>query len=226
MRKNCNIISAVLGTVLITGIFAGSSIRTEAKAAYDTVFTDTYTFETLLKPALTNPHTSDRGIYRQLELAFRYRVMTQGEVMDLYDLGYTVPKAVLKKLYEEGYIGGYVYHRAAGLPITAADMSAVFDAAYYADANPDLKAAFGYDEAALLNHFLTCGMNEGRRAGAGFDPVYFKNNNADIRKELGDNWYWYYIHYILHGVEQGRAGSSEDAAKKVDQLSRAAGMRK
>ncbi|RKM58416.1 CAP domain-containing protein [Butyrivibrio sp. X503] len=38
-----------------------------------------------------------------------------------------------------------------------------FDYRYYADTYPDLKAAFGYDEKALRNHYNTCGKKEGRK---------------------------------------------------------------
>lgn len=38
-----------------------------------------------------------------------------------------------------------------------------FDSDYYADTYPDLKQAFGYDFDALLNHYMTNGMKEGRK---------------------------------------------------------------
>lgn len=211
---------AAAAMVAMLGVFGAAPLTASASAAYDTDFTKTYVFENLIKPALTNPQTSNDGIYRQLELAFRYRKMTQGEVLDLYDLGYTVPVKVLERLYNAGYIGGYVYHRAAGMAITEADMSDVFDAQYYYNAYPDLQAVYGNNEAALFNHFITTGMAEGRRASADFDPAYFKAANPDVATALGDDWTLYYIHYIVHGVEQGRAGSAEDQAKMADMLSK------
>ena len=42
------------------------------------------------------------------------------------------------------------------------NLSMVFDPIYYADHNPDLYEAFGYDTDQLQEHFLTCGMKEGR----------------------------------------------------------------
>ncbi|MCD8131940.1 MAG: CAP domain-containing protein [Lachnospiraceae bacterium] len=42
----------------------------------------------------------------------------------------------------------------------------VFDAVYYADNNSDVKALYGYDTDALLNHYLTYGKSEGRAANA------------------------------------------------------------
>jgi|GEM_PF-1292938 len=194
-------------------------VQSSAAAAYDSDYTKTYTFENLIKPALTNQYTNEQGIYRQLELAFRYRVLTQGEVLDLYDLGYTVPVGVLAKLYNAGYINGYVYHRATGSAITMDDMKDVFDAEYYYNAYPDLQKAYGYDESALFNHFMTSGMSEGRRGSLSFDPVYFKNTYKDVADELGDDMSLYYIHYILHGVELGLNGSSDVQGTRADVLS-------
>ncbi|MDE7177341.1 MAG: L,D-transpeptidase [Lachnospiraceae bacterium] len=39
-----------------------------------------------------------------------------------------------------------------------------FDYVAYADRYPDLKKAFGYDKEALYEHYVTCGINEGRVA--------------------------------------------------------------
>ncbi|MBD5481041.1 MAG: hypothetical protein HDR15_00705 [Lachnospiraceae bacterium] len=43
----------------------------------------------------------------------------------------------------------------------------IFNAGYYAARYPDLAAVFGNDEAALFNHFVTCGMAEGRQSWRG-----------------------------------------------------------
>lgn len=42
----------------------------------------------------------------------------------------------------------------------------VFDAEYYSETYPDLKAAFGNDAAALYNHYVQYGRAEGRQAAA------------------------------------------------------------
>lgn len=41
-----------------------------------------------------------------------------------------------------------------------------FNYVAYADRYPDLKNAFGYDQEALYDHYITCGINEGRIAVA------------------------------------------------------------
>lgn len=42
----------------------------------------------------------------------------------------------------------------------------VFDAEFYAETYPDVKAAFGNDAAALYNHYVQYGKAEGRQATA------------------------------------------------------------
>ena len=44
--------------------------------------------------------------------------------------------------------------------------ASVFDAAYYAETNPDVAAACGTDEASLLRHYLSSGQAEGRKPSA------------------------------------------------------------
>lgn len=50
------------------------------------------------------------------------------------------------------------------LPVSAAESLETFDYKTYADTYPDLKAAFGYDAAALYNHYVLSGKAEGRVA--------------------------------------------------------------
>lgn len=87
---------------------------------------------------------------------------------------------------------------------TPADYSAVFDAAYYADRYPDLKAAYGGDESALLQHFIQYGMAEGRQGSSQFDVYSYKNLYPDLRAAFGNNLKSYYMHYISSGKAEGR----------------------
>ncbi|MCM1103858.1 MAG: hypothetical protein NC409_07090 [Clostridium sp.] len=52
------------------------------------------------------------------------------------------------------------------LNASAASMRELFDADYYASTYPDVGAAFGNDEEALWNHFITYGLAEGRSMNA------------------------------------------------------------
>lgn len=49
---------------------------------------------------------------------------------------------------------------------TTLEDGTVFDSDYYANTYPDLKAAFGYDYNALLNHYLNYGRGENRLPSA------------------------------------------------------------
>lgn len=101
----------------------------------------------------------------------------------------------------------------------------VFDAAYYASNNPDVKAIFGTDEQTLYTHYKMFGKNEGRLPVApttyptpvtqqsvtgmmenGFDPVYYANNNKDVVAVIGNDPQQLYLHYTLYGKNEGRKG--------------------
>ena len=75
-------------------------------------------------------------------------------------------------------------------PKTMTD-GAVFDAEFYAETYPDVKAVFGNDEAALYNHYIQYGKSEGRLA-------YAPENNTSatqassisgVKMEPGDDNY-------------------------------------
>ncbi len=84
------------------------------------------------------------------------------------------------------------------------DYAEVFDAAYYANANGDLKAAFGDDADMLYAHFLSWGMAEGRVASAEFNVNVYKNANGDLQAAFGDDFVKYFEHYIQCGKDEGR----------------------
>lgn len=96
---------------------------------------------------------------------------------------------------------------AQAAPVDAAAYAAVFDYTYYANCYPDLQAVFGNDEAALFNHFLTCGMAEGRQGNAEFNVQYYREKNADLQAAFGDNLPAYYMHYMTNGKAEGRQGN-------------------
>lgn len=93
---------------------------------------------------------------------------------------------------------------AAATPVIT-DYSAVFDAAYYYNTYPDLQQRIGNNPEALLKHFITSGMKEGRNGNAAFNVWAYMYNNLDLvavygAKDLSN----YYIHYICHGQKEGR----------------------
>lgn len=87
------------------------------------------------------------------------------------------------------------------------DYAAVYDYDYYISHHADLKAAFGADANAALQHFVTFGMNEGRQGNASFNVGAYKNRYADLQNAFGGNTKSYYIHYIQFGKAEGRTAT-------------------
>lgn len=98
-----------------------------------------------------------------------------------------------------------------------------FDAAYYAANYPDVAAAFGTDETALYNHYVSYGKSEGRFPNAAsapatpavpgpkpmadgtfFDATYYAANNPDVVAAFGTDEAMLYNHYVLCGKAEGR----------------------
>lgn len=91
------------------------------------------------------------------------------------------------------------------------DYSHVLDPKFYADANADLKTAFGYDEAKLFNHFLVNGCKEASRYGktiANFNVQVYASHNPDLVSAFGtltkSNAVLYYNHYCTYGYKENR----------------------
>lgn len=83
----------------------------------------------------------------------------------------------------------------------------IFDANFYADKYPDLKAAFGYNRTALFAHWTANGLKEGRTSSYVFDPVYYLKNNSDLSAAFGTNYTQAYQHFLTYGYNEGRASS-------------------
>lgn len=80
-----------------------------------------------------------------------------------------------------------------------------FDYVFYSDKYPDLKAAFGYNEAKLYNHFIQNGIKEGRCASPIFDVKYYLNVNTDLQKVYGSkNYTGAYTHFKYYGHNELR----------------------
>ena len=83
----------------------------------------------------------------------------------------------------------------------------LFDARTYADLNTDLKAAFGYNEQALKNHWLNIGIGEGRQASIAFDVKYYLENYKDLKDAFKSDYRAAYNHFINSGINEGRKSS-------------------
>ncbi len=83
----------------------------------------------------------------------------------------------------------------------------VFDATYYAEHNPDVVAVVGTGADALLNHYMTAGILEGRDASATFNASVYALVNTDLAAVYGDNVEAYVEHYVTCGLKEGRIAS-------------------
>lgn len=82
----------------------------------------------------------------------------------------------------------------------------LFDAEYYAARYDDVAAVCGDNEEALLHHFLTYGIKEGRSGSDVFNVQNYRDNYADLDSAFGDNWQGYVDHYLNCGINEGRDG--------------------
>ena len=89
--------------------------------------------------------------------------------------------------------------------IDGIDYSVVFDPDYYYSTHRDVANAFGKDNKALFNHFMTYGIYEGRQANIEFNVEAYKERYRDLSETFGSDIRTYYIHYILYGKAEGRS---------------------
>lgn len=85
----------------------------------------------------------------------------------------------------------------------------IFDPAYYLQANPDLRAAFGptgYDAAAA--HFAARGLaQECRRGAPDFDAGWYLARNPDVNSACGGRCTCAAAHWLEFGRAEGRPGA-------------------
>ena len=90
----------------------------------------------------------------------------------------------------------------------------LFDAVYYADNNPDVEHADGYNKDMLAAHWKQNGIKEGRRSSPVFDVKYYLNHNADVQKQLGKhNYEKAAYHWYTSGHKEGRPSHPDFNAK-------------
>lgn len=87
------------------------------------------------------------------------------------------------------------------------DYGAVFNPTYYSKMHKDLKDVFGTDSKKLFEHFLKCGMREGRQAYAGFCVHAYRDRYSDLKKAFGSDLPLYYKHYCEFGLKEKRIGT-------------------
>jgi len=84
----------------------------------------------------------------------------------------------------------------------------VFNATYYMNRYLDLGANGIKTAAAAQTHWISNGVNEGRRGSAEFDSVFYLSRYSDLSAAFGaSNWKAAVIHYVDFGKREGRVGS-------------------
>lgn len=81
--------------------------------------------------------------------------------------------------------------------VSAVNYAHVFDATFYAAANPDVAALYGTDATMLFQHFLVAGMSEGRQGNASFNVHTYKAANPQLVALFGENLPQYYLYYCI-----------------------------
>ena len=88
--------------------------------------------------------------------------------------------------------------------LNGVDYRRVYDYNYYVSKYPNLKKVYGDDDVAVLKHFVTYGMKEGRQASSEFCLQNYKARYAGLRSAFGNDNVKYYMHYIQYGYKEHR----------------------
>jgi len=94
----------------------------------------------------------------------------------------------------------------------------IFDAELYAKLNPDVVAVVGKSREALLNHYLTYGINENRKGSNLIDIASYKALNPDLAAIFGDDWNKYVAHYTQYGKKEGRSNGIVASTQTIQAL--------
>lgn len=90
------------------------------------------------------------------------------------------------------------------------DYSSIYNKDYYLNKYSDLQTVFGNNPAALIQHFVINGMNEGRQATATFEVNFYKSANSDLSLAFGSDLKSYYLHFMKYGYDEGRKSTSNN----------------
>ena len=93
-------------------------------------------------------------------------------------------------------------------PGNASSNSPIFDANFYLMSYGDLRNAFGTNQGAAKDHWLTNGIKEGRRSSPAFDVQYYLSLYPDLQNAFGSSNYSAAIdHWLTNGIKEGRRSS-------------------
>lgn len=160
MKRSIRSFAAVLTACALLPVQAGSA-HAEANYRYERITADTFDY---MRYSDDNPDLKAVYGYDRDKLFNHYQRTGKAEGR----LAHTLP-------YKPSRLVAFDYLR---------DESYYFDAQRYADENPDLKAAFGYDKRALWNHYKTLGFQEGRTAHGTSENVDAKLKVFDVAESI------------------------------------------
>ena len=92
--------------------------------------------------------------------------------------------------------------------------STVYDYNFYVRKYADLEKTFGFDDKAVLNHFVIYGMREQRQAISSFDEKSYRYQYPDLRAAYRNQYRLYYLHYINYGCKEKRQGTGTTSLQK------------
>lgn len=85
--------------------------------------------------------------------------------------------------------------------------STTFDPIFYMNAQPDVSAAYGWNNyTGAIGHYISYGRFEGRRASAFLDPGFYRSRYGDL---AGHVPYQLVDHFAVNGMSEGRQGSAD-----------------
>ena len=84
------------------------------------------------------------------------------------------------------------------------DYSLVYDYNYYVKKYSDIWKAYGKNDGAVIQHFVECGMKEGRQGKDSFNVTSYAYRYYDLRSVYKNDMKQYYLHYINCGKREGR----------------------
>lgn len=90
-------------------------------------------------------------------------------------------------------------------------LRSIFDVEYYKAQNSELLDLVGDDEEALFEHFITCGVFEGRTCNSYFDPSAYASAYSELSDAFGNDILKYYVHYAAIGKDEDRKYTTVEA---------------
>lgn len=107
-------------------------------------------------------------------------------------------------------IAGYRNHKPFSFEDYFLTPTSILDTDYYWNTHADLQAVFNQDDkTGLTNHWLTAGMQEGRRPSAAFNADTYRNNYPDLSNAGITTAEALLNHFINSGFQEGRRGSED-----------------